>query len=312
MGMLKKVLITILAGIISFMLLAGCSGTEDNSVSDELESVNENTPDTDDSTDAVNPDNNTETGSDDKEGETSDKSVEIELVSWNHSDFGEVYDSNTEIYFMLTDGEVITKEIPFGTAVQGKEMLDIDDDGNDEIVIKQYFANSAGEYSVINIYKLVNGEVVEIFPGDDIPELRGELVNTEIVYTETRYLLDVTTYQKNDADVSEKYRARLMWNNGAWEEMDTRDAEQEEEETIPEYLVYVNASDGYANLRTGPGTEYDIICQIPNGDSLEVYREDAMSQSGKKWLKVAYYGKADNENSYEWLTGWIAESQLDK
>ena len=84
------------------------------------------------------------------------------------------------------------------------------------------------------------------------------------------------------------------------------------EETIPEYLIYVEAPDGYANLRTGPGTEYDVICQIPNGGELEVYREDATSTNGKKWIKVAYYREADNEDGYEWLTGWIAESQLEE
>ena len=81
------------------------------------------------------------------------------------------------------------------------------------------------------------------------------------------------------------------------------------EETIPEYLLYVNSPDGYANLRTGPGAEYDIICQIPNGGELEVYRTDATSKTGKKWLKVAYFeGSGDD---YTWTTGWIAESQVE-
>lgn len=47
-------------------------------------------------------------------------------------------------------------------------------------------------------------------------------------------------------------------------------SDREAIEVIPEYLEYVGAPDGYANLRTGPGTEYDIICRIPNEDSMEV------------------------------------------
>ncbi len=82
-------------------------------------------------------------------------------------------------------------------------------------------------------------------------------------------------------------------------------------EVKPETLLYVKASDGYANLRTGPGTEYSIICQMPNGDDMEVYRKDALSESGKKWLKVTYFTEADNEDGYTWLTGWVAESQLE-
>ena len=90
-----------------------------------------------------------------------------------------------------------------------------------------------------------------------------------------------------------------------------------EEETIPEYFVYVKASDGYANLRTGPGTEYDIICQVPNDESLEVYRGNATDSKGKTWLKVAYWHSSGEkmpdgtDDPGSWTTGWIAESQLD-
>ena len=82
-------------------------------------------------------------------------------------------------------------------------------------------------------------------------------------------------------------------------------------EVKPEMLLYVKASDGYANLRTGPGTEYEIICQIPNGDEMEMYYKSATSASGKSWLKVTYFIEADNEDGYTWLTGWVAESQLE-
>lgn len=87
-------------------------------------------------------------------------------------------------------------------------------------------------------------------------------------------------------------------------------SDREAIEVIPEYLEYVGAPDGYANLRTGPGTEYDIICRIPNDDNMEVYRKNATSADGKTWLKVTYYTEADNEDGYDWLTGWIAKSQL--
>lgn len=82
-------------------------------------------------------------------------------------------------------------------------------------------------------------------------------------------------------------------------------------ETKSEYFDYVNAPDGYANLRTGPGTGYDVICRIPNGRELEVYLKDATTENGKRWLKVAYYIETDSEPGYAWLTGWIAESQLE-
>ena len=83
-------------------------------------------------------------------------------------------------------------------------------------------------------------------------------------------------------------------------------------DVIPEYLRYVNAPDGYANLRTGPGTEYEVICKVPQGDDLEVYRKEATSKSGKKWLKVTYLTEEDTaEYGYAWLNGWMADSQLE-
>lgn len=82
------------------------------------------------------------------------------------------------------------------------------------------------------------------------------------------------------------------------------------EETIPEYFIYVKTSDGYANLRTGPGTEYDVICRLDDGEQLEVYRGKATSTTGKTWLKVAYFDGDDSDGDY-WTTGWIAESQVE-
>ncbi len=76
-------------------------------------------------------------------------------------------------------------------------------------------------------------------------------------------------------------------------------------QTIEQYYVYVDASDGYVNLRTGPGTGYEIICTIPNGEALELYPEEATATNGKKWLNVAYWVDGD------WVSGWVSASQID-
>lgn len=77
------------------------------------------------------------------------------------------------------------------------------------------------------------------------------------------------------------------------------------DEVIPEYFRYVESSDGYANMRTGPGTEYDVICKVPTGEQLEVYRMNAVDFKGKTWVKVIYSNSGVTE------MGWIAESQPD-
>ena len=93
--------------------------------------------------------------------------------------------------------------------------------------------------------------------------------------------------------------------------------EVKEDETIPEYFIYVKSPDGYANLRKGPGTEYDVICRIPTGDSMEVYHETATDSKGNKWLKVAYWHPEESsqldgtDDPGVTETGWIAESQVE-
>ncbi len=90
------------------------------------------------------------------------------------------------------------------------------------------------------------------------------------------------------------------------------------DEVIPEYFRYVKSPDGYANMRSGPGTEYDIICRVPTGEQLEVYRMNALDSKGKTWVKVVYWHPTgekqadgtDDPGTTE--TGWIAESQLDE
>lgn len=132
--------------------------------------------------------------------------------------------------------------------------------------------------------------------------------------------IDNQAKEDHDAEQNSIHATASMWDYD--EEDDTEDdtengieddtendTEDTGEETIPEYFIYVKSSDGYANLRTGPGTEYDVICPIPNGEALEVYRETATDQNGKTWLKVAYWEGSDNENP--WITGWIAEALVE-
>ena len=63
----------------------------------------------------------------------------------------------------------------------------------------------------------------------------------------------------------------------------------------------VNAPDGGVNLRSGPGTEYEILVNmIPNGTEMKIY-QIKNSSKGTQWGYVQY-------NNTE---GWIALSQVD-
>ncbi|MBR4175421.1 MAG: hypothetical protein IKR56_08780 [Lachnospiraceae bacterium] len=167
-----------------------------------------------------------ETESEDETLEESEPEIKIEDVSWNHSD-PMPYDDSTEIYFKLSTGESVTKEIVYGTNVEGMDELDIDGDGENEIVINQYFLNSVTEYSVINIYKLIDGKVEEIYPGTDIPELKDELINTEIKPLEKeglpKYVLESTVYQKEEGEILVKYHGFLVRVDDGWKSYESEE-----------------------------------------------------------------------------------------
>lgn len=157
------------------------------------------------------------------------------------------------------------------------------------------FEESKGEYYIFCAYDL---------SAEEMEEINTALEDTGYYPVWLGEWLDQITKKEYDDLISKEKPISLQ----AADDLSDRRAL----EVKPEYLCYVKAPDGYVNLRTGPGTEYEIIRQVPNGDEFEVYRKDAVSQSGKRWLKVTYFMYTDdNEDGYVWLTGWAAESQLE-
>lgn len=80
---------------------------------------------------------------------------------------------------------------------------------------------------------------------------------------------------------------------------------QENNETVStraDEIRYVTtaANDGGVNMRSGPGTEFDILIEmIPNGEKMAVSAED-FSTTGKIWYKVTYHE----------VEGWVSASQI--
>lgn len=66
-----------------------------------------------------------------------------------------------------------------------------------------------------------------------------------------------------------------------------------------QYNVYVSASDGYLNLRTGAGLAYGIITPIYNGTNLYITAVLDNSSDGLVWGLTSYNGN----------TGWVSMSQ---
>ncbi len=95
-----------------------------------------------------------------------------------------------------------------------------DPDSNRKDGQEKYFSNTAAEYDIVYVFKLTDGDVEDITPVDAVPELMEDVANTEIKPLDKegypKYMLDVTTYKKDGADVSVKYHGSLAWHNGAW------------------------------------------------------------------------------------------------
>ena len=64
----------------------------------------------------------------------------------------------------------------------------------------------------------------------------------------------------------------------------------------------VSAPDGYVNLRTGPGTNYEVILPIYNGEELLVVGAEG---GNSNWIEVVYYPMSDAR--YE---GWVNQTQV--
>jgi len=74
--------------------------------------------------------------------------------------------------------------------------------------------------------------------------------------------------------------------------------------------AYVDAKDGYANIRKGAGTKYDVIAKLDNGTEVRVFG-DIKNKKGEKWYCIGddnHYAKSRGvlkENC-----GWTHESNI--
>lgn len=68
-------------------------------------------------------------------------------------------------------------------------------------------------------------------------------------------------------------------------------------------FAIVTAPDEYVNVRTGPGTDNDIVATIANGIELEII-DKSTRDNGKIWLRIA------SNAPFEFDEGWVAESQI--
>ena len=328
--MKKKIVMMIVAATLCASVLCACKEAERSQTQEKPEIVEpeaEKTKEEAPAQDEEAPSQDEETGS----VETTEESDTMEKILDSYMEDPEKRDLKYVMFDVNADGIeelIFTRqgrivEI-YGTRA-GKPQLTVAGNDNNELVLHpkgmlevkvkepsglpgtkwyQYFPDwgdflpvfeeSQGEYYTFCAYDLSEDSIKEINgflkDGGDYPVWIGEWYDT---ISEKEY--DSIVPKSDPVNLPEA------------DSLSNRDSL----ETLPEYLEYVKSPDGYANLRTGPGTEYDVICKVPTGHDVDVYKKSAFSKSGRIWHKVAYFIETDSEPGYEWLTGWISESQLD-
>ena len=84
----------------------------------------------------------------------------------------------TVLHFSLGEGTEIDVEPPYyPSVVKQIEFLDINGDGTEEALIYRYFANTATEYTLIDIFEIKDKTVRNLSPGTELQELSGNVWN---------------------------------------------------------------------------------------------------------------------------------------
>ncbi|MCQ2535527.1 MAG: SH3 domain-containing protein [Lachnospiraceae bacterium] len=149
-------------------------------------------------------------------------------------------------------------------------------------------------------YKLDGKElkVIESFSSNEDPDINGTI---EYSYCDSDGKEKIITMEEFQAGGA-LYGVHAI--DGEWHEINEENINrillQKNDETEEAKYVTTAANDGGVNMRSGPGTEYDILVEmIQNGEKLAVC-DNAYSSTGKIWYKVIY-------NDIE---GWVAGTQV--
>ena len=75
-------------------------------------------------------------------------------------------------------------------------------------------------------------------------------------------------------------------------------------------MAYIDAKDGYANIRKGAATKYDVIAKLDNGTEVRVFGS-IKNKKGEKWYCISSkknYG--ESKWGIELYCGWTHESNI--
>lgn len=126
------------------------------------------------------------------------------------------------LHFAFQDGTVVEKEVPYYPSIVEKiEYRDITGDGKDEALVYRYFANTATEYTLIDIFEIENGTVSYISPETKLEELADDVWN--MTMTEyfaaggANYVFKMESYDKENGMAFADETILIVYGTDGWQ-----------------------------------------------------------------------------------------------
>jgi len=102
-------------------------------------------------------------------------------ITWeDHQNDGET--GPVVLHFSFYDGTAVDKEVPYyPSTVEKTEYRDITGDGRSEALVYRYFANTATEYTLIDVFEIKDGTVDCISPQTELSGLADNVWNVTVI-----------------------------------------------------------------------------------------------------------------------------------
>jgi len=125
------------------------------------------------------------------------------------------------IHFVFNDGTAVDWELTFQPCrINDVYYCDFTGDGIGEVVVDRYFTNTAGEYTLLDIFQIDGKNIRQIFPNNDIPKLQNEACDANIISINQKGRkgigLFVNTLDKEGARAYLKDAMKLFYEDGKW------------------------------------------------------------------------------------------------
>ena len=146
----------------------------------------------------------------------------FKITGWADDEYGYTFDE-TKLFFSTDDGRETELILEYPGTVEKVEYMDITGDGIEEAVVFTYLSNTATEYSVIHFIKMESGQVTDVSPWKDIPELSEDWWDMEMAEPSregyTSPIFKLSSYIKEDGVAYVERELLVGYKDGRWQEV---------------------------------------------------------------------------------------------